>query len=80
MALTIAIDGPVGAGKSTIASMLAHSLGILHLDTGAMYRALALKALREGVDPRDAGAAEALRQVVLLREVLASARFWTARM
>lgn len=52
MALTIAIDGPVGAGKSTIASMLAHSLGILHLDTGAMYRALALKALREGVDPR----------------------------
>lgn len=60
MALTIAIDGPVGAGKSTIASMLAHSLGILHLDTGAMYRALALKALREDVDPRDAGAAEAL--------------------
>ena len=53
MALTIAIDGPVGAGKSTIASMLAHSLGILHLDTGAMYRALALKALRRRVDKEE---------------------------
>lgn len=60
MALTIAIDGPVGAGKSTIAKRLADRLGILHLDTGAMYRALGLKALREGVDPHDAQAAEAL--------------------
>jgi len=59
-ALTIAIDGPVGAGKSTIAKGLAEALGILHLDTGAMYRALALKALREGVDPHDAAASEAL--------------------
>ncbi len=60
MALTIAIDGPVGAGKSTIARALAKSLGILHLDTGAMYRALGLKALREGIDPLDEAAAEAL--------------------
>lgn len=60
MALTIAIDGPVGAGKSTIAKAVAGALGILHLDTGAMYRALALKALREGVDPWDAAASEAL--------------------
>ncbi|MDR0928667.1 MAG: (d)CMP kinase [Oscillospiraceae bacterium] len=58
--LTIAIDGPGGAGKSTIAKALAEALGILHLDTGAMYRALGLKALRAGVDPQDASAAEAL--------------------
>lgn len=60
MALTIAIDGPVGAGKSTIAQALADALCILHLDTGAMYRALGLKALREGVDPNDEAASEAL--------------------
>lgn len=60
MALTIAVDGPVGAGKSTVARRLAQALGILYLDTGAMYRALGLKALREGVDPDDAAAAEAL--------------------
>ena len=40
---TIAIDGPVGAGKSTVADAVAQQLGILHLDTGAMYRALALQ-------------------------------------
>ena len=53
MPLNIAIDGPVGAGKSTIADAVAARLGILHLDTGAMYRALGLKALRIGVDPRE---------------------------
>lgn len=60
MALTIALDGPVGSGKSSVARALAHALGILHLDTGAMYRALALKAAREGVDPGDTAAVEAL--------------------
>ena len=60
MALTIAIDGPVGAGKSSVAKQLADALGILHLDTGAMYRALGFKALREGVDPLDVAASEAL--------------------
>ncbi len=60
MALTIAIDGPVGAGKSSNAKALARALGILYLDTGAMYRALGLKALREGVDPLDEHAAEEL--------------------
>ena len=50
MALSIAIDGPVGAGKSSIAKGLARRLGILYLDTGAMYRALGLKAVREGMD------------------------------
>ena len=53
MILNIAMDGPVGAGKSTIASEVARRLGILHLDTGAMYRACGLKALRLGVDPKD---------------------------
>ncbi|MDO5110878.1 MAG: (d)CMP kinase [Clostridia bacterium] len=51
--LNIAIDGPAGAGKSTIAKAIARELGILYLDTGAMYRALALGALRAGIDPND---------------------------
>lgn len=50
MAYTIAIDGPVGAGKSSVADEVARRLGILHLDTGAMYRALAWLALKENVD------------------------------
>lgn len=49
----IAVDGPAGAGKSTVARKLAACLSFLYLDTGAMYRAFALKALREGVDLRD---------------------------
>ena len=50
MPMNIAIDGPVGAGKSSIADAVAQKLGILHLDTGAMYRAFGLYALRSGVD------------------------------
>jgi cytidylate kinase len=49
MSLNIAIDGPVGAGKSSISDAVAARLGILHLDTGAMYRALGLTALRRGI-------------------------------
>lgn len=49
----IAIDGPSGAGKSTLARALAERLGLDHLDTGAMYRSVALAALRRGVDPSD---------------------------
>ena len=49
MKLTVAIDGPAGAGKSTVAKLVAQKLGLVVLDTGAMYRALALVALREGV-------------------------------
>lgn len=60
MALTIAIDGPGGAGKTTFAESLARALGITYLNTGAMYRALGLKALREGVDPADQQPSEAL--------------------
>lgn len=51
--LRIAIDGPAGAGKSTIARMLAEKLGYLYLDTGAMYRALALTAVDGGIDLDD---------------------------
>ncbi len=53
MPLTIAVDGPVGAGKSTISDAVADSLGILHLDTGAMYRAFALGVIKNGVRPGD---------------------------
>lgn len=53
MHLNIAIDGPAGAGKSTVAKAVAQTLGILYLDTGAMYRAMALKALRQGIVPTD---------------------------
>ena len=56
--MNIAIDGPAGAGKSTIAKLLAAKLGILYLDTGAMYRAVGLKALNTGVDIADASAVE----------------------
>ncbi|MEK7284557.1 MAG: (d)CMP kinase, partial [Chloroflexota bacterium] len=51
---TIAIDGPAGAGKSTIGALVAERLGYLFLDTGAMYRAVALAGLRRGIDPDDA--------------------------
>jgi CMP/dCMP kinase len=51
--LIIAIDGPSGAGKSTLAKRLARELGFIYLDTGAMYRALALKVLRQAVDLAD---------------------------
>lgn len=49
----IALDGPAGSGKSTIAKILANDYNILYLDTGAMYRACALKALRLGIEPKD---------------------------
>ena len=52
--INIAIDGPSGAGKSTIAKELAKRLGIIYLDTGAMYRAIGLKAIRNGIDTLDA--------------------------
>ena len=54
MPRTIAIDGPAGAGKSTIGALVAERLGYLFLDTGAMYRAVALAAVRKSIDPDDA--------------------------
>lgn len=50
----IAIDGPAGSGKSTVAKALAEALGLRYLDTGAMYRSVTFAALRRGVDPEDA--------------------------
>jgi len=61
---TVAIDGPAGAGKSTIGALVAERLGYLFLDTGAMYRAVALAAQRREIDPDDA-----VRLGVLAREV-----------
>lgn len=61
---TIAIDGPAGAGKSTIGALVAERLGYLFLDTGAMYRAVALAALERGIDPDDAIALEKLAREV----------------
>ncbi len=54
--IQIAIDGPAGAGKSTIAKALAKRLNIMHLDTGAMYRAVTVKALELGIDLADEAA------------------------
>lgn len=54
----IAIDGPAGAGKSTIAKEAAKRLGFIYVDTGAMYRAMALFLLRQGLDPKNQQAVE----------------------
>jgi cytidylate kinase len=60
MPLNIAIDGPAGAGKSTLAKAVAKNFGCIYVDTGALYRAVGLFALRSGADPSDAEAVEAL--------------------
>ena len=54
MSLNIAIDGPAGAGKSTIAKAVAGKMNLIYVDTGAMYRAMALFMVREGIDLQDA--------------------------
>ena len=64
MPMNIAIDGPVGAGKSSIADAVAKKLNILHLDTGAMYRTFGLYALRSGVDMTSEEALSALVEKV----------------
>jgi CMP/dCMP kinase len=68
--LIIAIDGPSGSGKSTLAKRLAKELGFVYVDTGAMYRALALKVLRQGADLADDAAMSRLvaNTVIGLRE------------
>ena len=58
--MIVAIDGPAGAGKSTVARAVAHRIGAGYLDTGALYRAVTLTVLREGTAPHDdAGCAAA---------------------
>lgn len=64
MPLTIALDGPVGAGKSSVADEAARRLGILHLDTGAMYRAIGLYTLRQEIPLSEEEAVSALAEKV----------------
>lgn len=61
----IAIDGPAGAGKSTIAKRLASRVGLDYLDTGAMYRAITFKVLREDLDPAGSEVAVAAREATI---------------
>ncbi|MGA2909022.1 MAG: (d)CMP kinase [Terracidiphilus sp.] len=65
--IIVAIDGPAGAGKSTIARHLARYFGLLNLETGAMYRAFALKALRSAIPVDDAEALEVLTHETEIR-------------
>ena len=58
--ISVAIDGPSGAGKSSLAKRLAADMGFTYVDTGAMYRSIGLYAVRQGKDPHDAAAVEAL--------------------
>lgn len=53
---SVAVDGPSGAGKSTLSKALARELGIVYVDTGAIYRTIGYYIFREGIDPKDAGA------------------------
>lgn len=65
--VSVAIDGPAGAGKSTLARRLAAEMGYIYVDTGAMYRAIGLYALRAGKDPKDNAAVNALLPQIKLR-------------
>jgi cytidylate kinase len=78
MSYAIALDGPAGAGKSTIARLIAERLGILYLDTGAMYRAIGLKALQSGVSMKDEQAMAVLlaRTDLDIRFVNGSQQVW----
>ncbi len=67
--ITVAIDGPAGAGKSTIARRIAHKLGYLYIDTGAMYRAIALWALRASVGLSDMHRLEQLANEAIIEFV-----------
>jgi CMP/dCMP kinase len=64
--LVVALDGPAGAGKSTVSKALADRLGVPYLDTGAMYRAVAVAALRAGIDPGDLDAIGALGETTAI--------------
>lgn len=65
--ISVAIDGPAGAGKSTLARRLAAEFGYIYVDTGAMFRAVGLYALRAGKDPKDSVAVNALLPEITLR-------------
>ena len=65
--MIVAIDGPSGSGKSSVAREVARRCGLTYLDTGAMYRSVALACLRRGVDPEDAEATAELARAVSIR-------------
>ena len=65
--VSVAIDGPAGAGKSTLARRLAADLGYIYVDTGAMYRTIGLYALRAGKDPKDNEAVNAMLPEISLK-------------
>ena len=65
--VSVAIDGPAGAGKSTLARRLAAELGYIYVDTGAMFRTIGLYALRAGKDPKDNEAVNALLPEISLK-------------
>ena len=69
MSFNIAIDGPAGAGKSTIARAAARNLGFLYVDTGAMYRAIAFSLIRSGVEPEDEAGIEKVLESMTIRIV-----------
>jgi len=55
MKISIAIDGPAGAGKSTIAKLIGEKFNLMYINTGSMYRAVTLFAMRKGVEPNQVG-------------------------
>lgn len=65
--ISIAVDGPAGAGKSSISKVVAKKLGYLYIDTGAMYRAVTLAVLRAGADPADTAAVSQILTNLTLR-------------
>ena len=65
--MIVTIDGPAGSGKSTVAQRLARRLGFAYLDTGAMYRSIACKALQQGIDLNDADVLASLAQDTEIR-------------
>ncbi|CAA9210408.1 MAG: Cytidylate kinase [uncultured Acetobacteraceae bacterium] len=69
MSTVIAIDGPAAAGKGTLARRLAAELGLPHLDTGLIYRAVARRVLDRGADPRDAAVAEREARALLAADL-----------
>ena len=81
--MIVAIDGPAGAGKSTVARAVADELGFTYLDTGALYRTIALAALEKGVDPSDGRALGDLAEATVIEprgdRVLMGARDVTER-
>lgn len=74
--ILIAVDGPVSAGKSTLCDALAKELDILHLDTGAMYRAIGLYAIENGISPEDG---DALDRVISERKAAVSVEYRDGR-